>query len=142
MKPVPALLEERDGSNSKGKGKGKPTDIAATGTATPAKSEASAAGTKKRSMREQINSLAGVGLGSSERPQKNVRSVPARSAKAPSRKAPTANNKASAPDINAPLDMVPAAQRASPLKQDPTNIAIHGHQSSRGRRTQAKRDGR
>ncbi|MEP6966058.1 MAG: hypothetical protein ABI845_11265 [Polaromonas sp.] len=74
--------------------------------------------------------------------EKSAGSAPARSSKAPSRKAPTANNKASAPNVNAPLDIVPAAKRASPLKQDPTNTAIHGHQSSQGRRTQGKRDSR
>ena len=68
--------------------------------------------------------------------------VPARSAKAPLRIAPTANNQASAPNVNAPPDIEPAAKRASPLKQDPTNLAIHGHQSSHGRCTQGKCDSR
>lgn len=62
--------------------------------------------------------------------------------KAPSRSAPAAGGKARAPHLNAPLDSVPAAQRASPLKQDPGNIAIHAHQSSSARRTQGKRDSR
>lgn len=69
-------------------------------------------------------------------------SAPERSSKAPSPKAPTAQGKASAPDLKAPLDMVPAADRASPLKKDPGNIAIHAHQSASGRRTQGKRDSR
>lgn len=69
-------------------------------------------------------------------------SAPERSSKAPSPKAPTAQGKASAPDLNAPLDMVAAADRASPLKKDPGNIAIHAHQSASGRRTQGKRDSR
>lgn len=68
--------------------------------------------------------------------------APARSSKAPSRKAPTAQGKAGAPDLKAPLDTVPAAERASPFKKDPGNIAIHAHQSASGRRTQGKRDSR
>ena len=68
--------------------------------------------------------------------------APARSAKAPSRKAPTAGGKAQAPQVHAPLDTVASAERASPLKQDPGNIAIHAHQSSSARRTQGKRDSR
>lgn len=76
-------------------------------------------------------------------PQHEKAGKPAkRSEKAPSRKAPTAGDKTSAPPVNAPLDIVPAAKRASPLKQDPTNKAINAHQSSQGRRTQAKRDSR
>lgn len=80
--------------------------------------------------------------GVSARPRRQAGTAPARSDKAPSRKAPTADGKAQAPHINAPLDSVPAAQRASPLKQDPGNIAIHAHQSSSARRTQGKRDSR
>ena len=68
--------------------------------------------------------------------------APARSDKAPSHKAPTADGKAQAPQFNAPLDTVASAERASPLKQDPGNIAIHAHQSSSARRTQGKRDSR
>ena len=79
---------------------------------------------------------------SSATPAPQAGSAPARSSKAPSRSAPTAQGKAHAPDIKAPLDTVPAAERASPLKQDPGNIAIHAHQSSSGRRAQGKRDSR
>lgn len=68
--------------------------------------------------------------------------APSRSDKAPSRMAPTSGDKAQAPHLNAPLDSVPSAQRASPLKQDPGNIAIHAHQSSSARRAQGKRDSR
>ena len=68
--------------------------------------------------------------------------APVRSAKAPSRKAPAAGSKAKAPPVNAPLDTVASAGRASPLKQEPGNIAKHAHQSSSARRTQGKRDGR
>ena len=127
------------------------------------KAEKSAGSAKKLSMSKQLNTLAGAGVSTSadkkdkgnkadkgDKPEKGTAaprgkragSPPARSAKAPSRKAPTANNKTSAPDINAPLDIVPAAKRASPLKQDPTNLAINAHQSSQGRRTQGKRDSR
>ena len=79
---------------------------------------------------------------SSATPAPQAGSAPARSSKAPSRSAPTAQGKAHAPDIKAPLDTVPAAERASPLKQDPGNIAIHAHESASGRRAQGKRDSR
>ena len=68
--------------------------------------------------------------------------APERSDKARSRQAPTAAGKAHAPQINAPLDTVPAAERASPLKQNPGNIAIQAHLSSSTRRAQGKRDSR
>ena len=145
------LLQERDSSKAKNTVTAT-TDKAAGKSAKPAKSastanapkstqaEKSAGSAKKLSVTEQPNALADE---STAAPQHSkAGKAPARSAKAPSRKAPTANNKASAPDINAPLDIVPAAKRASPLKQDPTNIAIHGHQSSQGRRAQGKRDSR
>ena len=103
-------------------------------------------------MSAQLNTLAGAGAkaaAGTAAPQAPARSArtagspPVRSSKAPSRKAPTAGNKAEAPQVNAPLDTVPAAKRGtSPLKQDPTNIAIQAHQSSHGRRTQGKRDSR
>ena len=91
---------------------------------------------KKASVSAQIQTLGGVMTDG------KVQSGPTRSkaGKAPSRKAPTANNKASAPNLNAPLDTLPASKRASPLKNDPTSIAIQAHQSSRGRRSQGKRD--
>lgn len=75
-------------------------------------------------------------------PPTKAGAAPARSDKAPSRKAPTSGGKAQAPQVNAPLDSVASAQRASPLKQEPGNIAIHAHQSSSARRTQGKRDSR
>lgn len=141
------LLQERDNNKAKN------TITSSTGKAAkPAKSarianapkstqaEKSAGNAKNLSLTEQLNTLADE---STAAPQHSkAGKAPARSAKAPSRKAPTANNKASAPDINAPLDIVPAAKRASPLKQDPTNIAINAHQSSQGRRAQGKRDSR
>ena len=65
-----------------------------------------------------------------------------RSSKAPSDKAPTANGKARAPLLHAPIDMVPAALRGNPLKQAPGQIAIHSHQASAVRRAQGKRDSR
>ena len=109
-------------------------------------------GTKKSAVSAQLNTLAGAGAkaaAGTAAPQAPARSArkagspPVRSSKAPSRKAPTAGNKAEAPQVNAPLDTVPAAKRGtSPLKQDPTNIAIQAHQSSHGRRTQGKRDSR
>lgn len=72
-----------------------------------------------------------------------ARSSPgARSDKAPSRKAPTFGGKAHAPQINAPIDMVPAARRANPLRNNPSTVAIHGHQSASVRRAQGKRDSR
>ncbi len=122
----------------------KTSSAAHTGKATtkPAKSAASG---KKSSGLARLNNLVGASakLAAEAAPKrKTAGTAPVRSSKAPSRRAPTANNKASAPNINAPLDTVPAAKRASPLKQDPTNIAIQGHQSSRGRRTQGKRDSR
>lgn len=73
---------------------------------------------------------------------KKAGAAPVRSAKAPSRRAPTAGSKAKAPPVNAPLDTVASAERASPLKQEPGNIAKHAHQSSSARRTQGKRDSR
>ena len=109
-------------------------------------------GTKKSAVSAQLNTLAGAGAkaaAGTAAPQAPARSArkagspPVRSSKAPSRKAHTAGNKAEAPQVNAPLDTVPAAKRGtSPLKQDPTNIAIQAHQSSHGRRTQGKRDSR
>ncbi len=65
-----------------------------------------------------------------------------RSSKAPSDKAPTANGKAHAPLAHAPTDLVPAALRGNPLKQAPSNIAIHAHQGANARRAQGKRDSR
>lgn len=65
-----------------------------------------------------------------------------RSHKAPSDRAPTYGDKAHAPDVNAPLDMVPAAQRANPVRNMPGNIAIQGHVSSAVRRAQGKKDSR
>ena len=145
------LLQERDSRKATNTVTA-PTDKAAGKSAKPAKSastanapkstqaEKSAGSAKKLSVTEQPNALADESTAATQ--HSKAGKAPARSAKAPSRKAPTANNKASAPDINAPLDIVPAAKRASPLKQDPTNIAIHGHQSSQGRRAQGKRDSR
>ena len=65
-----------------------------------------------------------------------------RSSKAPSDKAPTANGKAHAPLAHAPTDLVPSALRGNPLKQAPSNIAIHAHQGANARRAQGKRDSR
>ena len=75
-------------------------------------------------------------------PRSKPGAAPVLSDKAPSSKAPTADGKAHAPQVNAPLDTVASAERASPLKQDPGNIAIHAHQSSSARRAQGKRDSR
>ena len=115
------------------------------------KSAKSAASGKKSSVSAQLNTLGGAGAGMSQGTntdtdaapkRKKAGTAPARSTKAPSRKAPTANNKASAPDVNAPLDTLPSSKRKSPLKTDPTNTAIQAHQSSQGRRAQGKRDSR
>lgn len=65
-----------------------------------------------------------------------------RSPKAPSPRAPTFGGKAHAPEINAPLDMVPAAKRGNPIKNSPGSQAIQGHVSSSIRRSQGKRDSR
>lgn len=130
---------------SKAGAKAGKTSSAANTDKTTTKPAKSAASGKKSSGLARLNTLvvASAKLAAEAAPQrKKAGSAPVRSSKAPSRKAPTANNKASAPNINAPLDTVPAAKRASPLKQDPTNIAIQGHQSARGRRTQGKRDSR
>ena len=141
------LLNAREGSKAKAKSEdtattGKAATKIGTGqsvkTAVKKALQAGAAGQAAAAG----NSGKAASTAQAARSEKSGDSVPARSAKAPSRKAPTANNKASAPDINAPLDIVPAAKRESPLKQDPTNIAINAHQSSQGRRTQAKRDSR
>lgn len=127
---------------------------ASTATATApkaSKTEKSPVSSKKRAATEKPNALAGSGASTSADkaeqsmapPQHGQAGKPAkRSEKAPSRKAPTAGDKTSPPPVNAPLDIVPAAKRASPLKEDPTNKAINAHQSSQGRRTQAKRDSR
>lgn len=115
------------------------------------KTEKSPVSAKKRAATEKPNASTGMATSTSAdnaeqsmaEPQHDKAGKPAaRSEKAPSRKAPTAGDKTSAPPVNAPLDIVPAAKRASPLKQDPTNKAINAHQSSQGRRTQAKRDSR
>ena len=115
------------------------------------KGKGSSAGTRsqKPSASSQLNTLAGAGArasaagtGSATRSQPKAGTAPARSPKAPSRKAPTAGNKAAAPPVNAPLDTVASAKRASPLKQKPANLAVQAHQSSSGRRTQGKRDSR
>ena len=71
-----------------------------------------------------------------------VPSLPERSLKAPSDRAPTTNGKAHAPQVNAPVDLVPAALRANPLKQTAGNMAIHAHQGGSTRRAQGKRDSR
>lgn len=65
-----------------------------------------------------------------------------RSHKAPSDMAPTHGGKAQAPDINAPIDMVPAANRGNPVRNMSGNIAIQGHLSSSVRRAQGKKDSR
>ncbi len=65
-----------------------------------------------------------------------------RSHKAPSDKSPARGGKAAAPQLHAPLDTVPAAERGNPLKNAPGNIAIQGHISSSVRRAQGKRDSR
>lgn len=65
-----------------------------------------------------------------------------RSLKAPSPRAPTYGGKARAPHVNAPLDMVAAAQRVNPVKSSPGSLAIQGHVSSSVRRSQGKRDNR
>ena len=65
-----------------------------------------------------------------------------RSHKAPSDMAPTHGGKAQAPEVNAPLDMVPAASRGNPVRNLPGNIAIQGHISSSVRHAQGKKDSR
>lgn len=63
-----------------------------------------------------------------------------RSSKAPSARAPRAQAKT--PSVTAPLDVAAKAERFNPLKKKAGNLAIHAHASARGRRGQAKRDGR
>ena len=65
-----------------------------------------------------------------------------RSAKAPSDKAPTAHRSVDGQLSHAPTDLVPAALRSNPLKDAPSNIAIHAHQGASARRSQGKRDSR
>ena len=150
----------RAGAASQVGATGKASKPASTATATAPKASKESkssktakppASPKKRAATEKPNASAGSGASTSAdkaeqsmaAPQHEKAGKPAkRSEKAPSRKAPTAGDKTSAPPVNAPLDIVPAAKRASPLKQDPTNKAINAHQSSQGRRTQAKRDSR
>ncbi len=150
----------RAGTASQVAATGKASKPASTATATASKAskESQASKTakspvipKKRAVTEKPNALAGSGASTSaDKAEQSMAAPPhdqagkpaKRSEKAPSRKAPTAGDKTSAPPVNAPLDIVPAAKRASPLKQDPTNKAINAHQSSQGRRTQAKRDSR
>lgn len=144
----------RAGAASQVGATGKASKPASTATATAPKASKTAkppVSPKKRAATEKPNASAGSGASTSAdkaeqsmaAPQHEKAGKPAkRSEKAPSRKAPTAGDKTSAPPVNAPLDIVPAAKRASPLKQDPTNKAINAHQSSQGRRTQAKRDSR
>lgn len=150
----------RAGSASQVGSTGKASKPASTATATAPKASKESKSSKtakppvipkKRAATEKPNASAGSGASTSAdkaeqsmaAPQHEKAGKPAkRSEKAPSRKAPTAGDKTSAPPVNAPLDIVPAAKRASPLKQDPTNKAINAHQSSQGRRTQAKRDSR
>ena len=150
----------RAGAASQVGATGKASKPASTATATAPKASKESKSSKtakppvipkKRAATEKLNASAGSGASTSAdkaeqsmaAPQHEKAGKPAkRSEKAPSRKAPTAGDKTSAPPVNAPLDIVPAAKRASPLKQDPTNKAINAHQSSQGRRTQAKRDSR
>ena len=145
--PVPAAKA--------GKTVGKTTGKAQTAQTAPSKSaDGSAGGASKSSNASPLNTLAGAGAGAkasagtdagagfAASSKNKAGKAPARSPKAPSRKAPTAGNKAAAPHVNAPLDTVPSAKRASPLKQKPANIAVQAHQSSSGRRTQGKRDSR
>lgn len=125
-----------------------------TASATRAKVDAPASKTAEPATKKTARSLGGTATALSAAdadastgapvtaPRKKAGAAPARSAKAPSRKAPTAGSKAQAPQVNAPLDTAASAQRASPLKQKPSNIAIHAHQSSSARRTQGKRDSR
>ena len=150
----------RAGSAAQLAATGKASKPASTATATApkasneskaSKTEKSPVSPKKLAATEKSNASAASGASTSAdkaeqsmaAPQHAKAGKPAKhSEKAPSRKAPTAGDKTSAPPVNAPLDIVPAAKRASPLKQDPTNKAIKAHQSSQGRRPQAKRDSR
>lgn len=68
--------------------------------------------------------------------------LPEHSVKAPSPLAPTTQGKARPPQVNAPVDLVPAALRVNPLRQSAGNMAIHAHQSGSIRRAQGKRDSR
>lgn len=63
-----------------------------------------------------------------------------RSAKAPSPRAPRAS--ASAPQLAAPLDMVPKARRTNPVKLRGGSIGIDAHTRVQVRHAQAKRDSR
>ena len=65
-----------------------------------------------------------------------------RSHKAPSGRAPAHGGKAKAPQMNAPLDILPSAKRRNPVRSKPGNIAIQGHVSSSVRRAQGKKDSR
>ena len=140
----------RAGAASQVAATGKAPRPARTATATASKTAKPPVSAKKRTATEKPNALASGANTSKDKaeqsmaaPQHAKAGKPAkRSEKAPSRKAPTAGDKTSAPPVNAPLDIVPAAKRASPLKQNPTNKSINAHQSSQGRRTQAKRDSR
>ena len=117
------------------------TDSSAAKTAEPAakKTARSLGGTAAAPTAADAEASTGAPVSAS---RKKPGAAPARSDKAPSRKAPTSGSKAQAPQVNAPLDTVASAERASPLKQKPGNIAIHAHQSSSARRTQGKRDSR
>ncbi len=66
----------------------------------------------------------------------------ARSLKAPSPRAATYRGKGRAPEMAAPLDLVPSALRVNPVKSAPGSLAIQGHMSSNVRRQQGKRDSR
>mgnify|MGYP001590823319 CR=1 FL=1 len=64
----------------------------------------------------------------------------ARSAKAPSPRAPA--RQSAAPVPSAPLDIVARAKRRNPLKQRADNLAMHAHDGAQTRRSQGRRDSR
>ncbi len=148
-----AVLRERGGTaaarrrtpSGAGQGADKPaTTKAPKAPRAPVQSNGSGKD-KKSLLSAQLNSLAGVGVRpAAQAGAADTAAAPAaprskagkpgkaaqRSAKAPSRKAPTAGNKGAAPDLHAPPE------------QEPDNPDIHAHQSAQGRRSQGKRDSR
>lgn len=118
----------------------------ATASATPNKTKPGKTKTGRSHEPEQSLSAVGIlnpAVGGEVLPSHFIGKDPAvRSPKAPSPRSPTFGGKAHAPEVNAPLDMVAAAQRMNPVKNSPSSQAIQGHVSSSVRRSQGKRDSR
>lgn len=146
--PAPRARKSDDGSKQGSGLAAAPASPTASRKATATPNKTKPGKTKTGQSHEPEQSLSAVGIlnpamDGEVQPDHFIGKDPAvRSPKAPSPRAPTFGGKAHAPEVNAPLDMVAAAQRMNPVKNSPRSQAIQGHVSSSVRRSQGKRDSR